>query len=205
MVNGGALDRTFTEPMGEMKLANIKAIAANLHLDAHRQCFELFINAFSTYRPLLQRIKAQFDAALDDALKSEQHNIELRQQLVQAETTTLKAVEAARVEAAAAAAESKTELQRRLTLAEERIAKAEARTKSAQEEAKAAVDSMKVAVSEAKAAKEATKSLKAKMLAEASWSQRPNGEATQAILVNPRRGDGQPVVKGEDDGAEKEA
>lgn len=54
MVNGGALDRSFTEPMGEMKLANIKAIAANLHLDAHRQCFELFINAFSTYRPLLQ-------------------------------------------------------------------------------------------------------------------------------------------------------
>ena len=43
--------------------------AATLRLDAHRQVFETLINSMTTYRPVLTRIRQQYDAALDEALK----------------------------------------------------------------------------------------------------------------------------------------
>lgn len=43
--------------------------AANLRLDAHRQVFEAFIQAFTTYRPLLRRIKDEYEQVLDDGLR----------------------------------------------------------------------------------------------------------------------------------------
>eukprot|EP00959_Pyramimonas_sp_CCMP1952_P461362 9481462-Pyramimonas_sp.AAC.1 len=52
-------ERFVGSPTGELKRAGLHHAAKNMCLDAHRQCLELFINAFSTYRPLLQRIKDQ--------------------------------------------------------------------------------------------------------------------------------------------------
>ena len=42
-----------------------------LALEAHRAVFDAFINAFTTYRPLLTKVKEHYDRALDRALRSE--------------------------------------------------------------------------------------------------------------------------------------
>lgn len=94
--------------------------AANLRLDAHRQVFEAFIQAFTTYRPLLRRIKDEYEEVLDDAIRSSHENIVMRAELAVAEQRKHRAVEEARAEAAANAASLRAELHARLMEAEER-------------------------------------------------------------------------------------
>mmetsp|Transcript_32157 Transcript_32157/g.61880 ORF Transcript_32157/g.61880 Transcript_32157/m.61880 type:complete len:400 (+) Transcript_32157:242-1441(+) len=179
-------DKQISSPTGELKLANIRAIASNLHLDAHRQCFEMFINAFNTYRPLLQRIKNQFEAALDGALKSEQDNILLRQQLMMAETEKVNAVDSARAESASAANNQRAELSRRLAEAESLMKAAELKAEQAINDARMAKQLAAEAMADANEMREQNKQLKQRMLDEASWSKRPLAEATGSVMVNPR-------------------
>ncbi len=54
---------------------------ANLVLDAHRQVFEAFIHSFTTYRPLLLKVRAAYEKALQDALTSQADNIHMKAQL----------------------------------------------------------------------------------------------------------------------------
>jgi hypothetical protein len=54
---------------------------ANLVLDAHRQVFEAFIHSFTTYRPLLLKVRAAYEEALQDALTSQADNIHMKAQL----------------------------------------------------------------------------------------------------------------------------
>lgn len=54
---------------------------ANLVLDAHRQVFEAFIHSFTTYRPLLLKIRGAYEEALQDALNSQADNIHMKAQL----------------------------------------------------------------------------------------------------------------------------
>lgn len=54
---------------------------ANLVLDAHRQVFEAFIHSFTTYRPLLLKVRGAYEEALQDALTSQADNIHMKAQL----------------------------------------------------------------------------------------------------------------------------
>ena len=54
---------------------------ANLALDAYRQVFEAFIHSFTTYRPLLLKIRGAYEEALQDALSSQADNIHMKAQL----------------------------------------------------------------------------------------------------------------------------
>ncbi|KAL3144005.1 hypothetical protein ABBQ32_003813 [Trebouxia sp. C0010 RCD-2024] len=54
---------------------------ANLVLDAHRQVFEAFIHSFTTYRPLLLKIRGAYEEALQDALACQADNIHMKAQL----------------------------------------------------------------------------------------------------------------------------
>ena len=54
---------------------------ANLVLDAHRQVFEAFIHSFTTYRPLLLKVRAAYEEALQDGLTSQADNIHMKAQL----------------------------------------------------------------------------------------------------------------------------
>ena len=56
-------------------------VTANLTLDAHRQVFEAFIHSFTTYRPLLLKVRQAFEEALEDALSSQADNIHMKAQL----------------------------------------------------------------------------------------------------------------------------
>lgn len=84
--------------------------------------------AFTTYKPLLHKIKLEYDAALDEALKSSHENIIMRAELAVAEQRRARAVEEARAETAANAAVLRAELHSRLLEAEERSRKAEAKS-----------------------------------------------------------------------------
>jgi len=113
---------------GQRQAASLKSMgAANLRLDAHRQVFEAFIQAFATYRPLLRRIKDEYETVLDDGLRASHENVIMRAELAVAEQRKHRAVEEARAEAAASAASLRAELHARLIEAEERARRAEAR------------------------------------------------------------------------------
>lgn len=45
------------------------------------QVFDAFLHSFTTYRPLLMRVKSEYDAALDDALSSLYDNVHMKAQL----------------------------------------------------------------------------------------------------------------------------
>eukprot|EP00238_Polyblepharides_amylifera_P012448 CAMPEP_0196581856 /NCGR_PEP_ID=MMETSP1081-20130531/36026_1 /TAXON_ID=36882 /ORGANISM="Pyramimonas amylifera, Strain CCMP720" /LENGTH=181 /DNA_ID=CAMNT_0041902235 /DNA_START=41 /DNA_END=583 /DNA_ORIENTATION=- len=167
-----------------------------MKLDAHRQCFELFMNAFSTYRPLLTRIKSQYDQAIDSALKSEADNIQLRQQVVAVESSKLRAIEETRAEAAATAANQRGELARRLAEAESKVVKAEARAKAAVAEAADARTLAADALKEAAATRELNRTLKQRILDESSWGKRPLASQLNQVMVNPRTDGEQQVPTG---------
>mmetsp|Transcript_13958 Transcript_13958/g.16846 ORF Transcript_13958/g.16846 Transcript_13958/m.16846 type:complete len:340 (-) Transcript_13958:919-1938(-) len=160
--------------------------AINMRLDAHRQCLELFINAFSTYRPLLQRIKEQYDMALDVALKSEQENMQLRADLMALEQSKQRAVEEARAEAASAAASQRGELARRLHEAEQRASRAEAKAEAAIAQAGEARELAAGATAEASEYRDQNRDLKQRIFDESSWAKRPLAEQVGQIMVGPR-------------------
>ncbi|KAG2425812.1 hypothetical protein HXX76_013437 [Chlamydomonas incerta] len=56
-------------------------LSANLSLDGHRQVMSAFVAGFSTYGPLLSRIQAEFDRALNEGVRSAQENVEMRYQM----------------------------------------------------------------------------------------------------------------------------
>lgn len=185
-------DRLVNSKGSQGRMAPPRQSAINMRLDAHRQCLELFINAFSTYRPLLQRIKEQYDVALDAALKSEQENMQLRADLIALEQSKQRAIEEARAEAASAAASQRGELARRLHEAEQRAQKAEARAEAALQEAADSRDVAADATAEATQYRDQNRELKQKMFDESSWSKRPLAEQVTQKMVGPRVGGNEP-------------
>jgi len=179
-------ERFVGSPTGELKRAGLHHAAKNMRLDAHRQCFELFINAFSTYRPLLQRIKEQYDEALNGALRSEQDNIQLRSDLVHLEAIRLKSVEGARQDAAVAASQQRGELARRLAEAESRASKAEATEKKAVKDAQDTRAIAEKSMIEVKTLREANRALQARMFQESSFASRLHADIVSSVVVNPR-------------------
>lgn len=96
------------EALLEQKLREAASIAdgstgtwgpARLKLDAHRQVFDAFLHSFTTYRPLLSKVKRVYDNALEDALDSIERNISMRAELAEVEMKLAAVTEAARSEA----------------------------------------------------------------------------------------------------------
>ncbi|GIL45964.1 hypothetical protein Vafri_3077 [Volvox africanus] len=66
-------------------------LSANLSLDGHRQVLAAFVTGFSTYAPLLSRIQAEFDRALNEGVRSAQENVEMRYAMARNELAREKA------------------------------------------------------------------------------------------------------------------
>eukprot|EP00951_Prasinocladus_malaysianus_P004382 scaffold30748_cov43-Prasinocladus_malaysianus.AAC.5 len=133
-----AMAENLAIPFSNTSNASVQQGASNMRLDAYRQAFEAFIHSFTTYRPLLLRIKAQYDVALEDALESAHENVHMKSELAVIEQRRLRAVEEARVEASKMMSESRRELEHRLMEMEERAAMAEERSRNAEAEARLA-------------------------------------------------------------------
>ena len=96
-------------------------------LDAYRQTFDAFVDAFTTYKPLLSEIKRRYDRALDGALRSERACAGLRAEVAAAERRRLAEVRDARAETMTKAANVRGDALRRAAAAEAKAAAAEAR------------------------------------------------------------------------------
>ena len=141
-----------TEKLTESSGADAEATDA-LRLEAYRQTFEAFINAFSTYRPLLTKVKEHYDRALDRAsIRAE--NAALRAEVAASERRRAREVESARA-ATNAGGEPCGDATKRALAAEARAAAAgESREAVARE---AAAEARAAAAVEAAAASEAAR------------------------------------------------
>lgn len=157
----------------------------SLTLEAYRQTFEAFINAFSTYRPLLTRVKDHYDRALDQALRSEHENVHLRSELAALEQRRQRAVEAARAETNAAAASMRGELAAQLREAEWRAAGAEKAAEEARDEAERLRAQLAETTAKYDAAAGENKALKQDMLNEASWGEKPAAGRILGMSLGP--------------------
>ncbi|KAA6419058.1 MAG: hypothetical protein FRX49_11021 [Trebouxia sp. A1-2] len=110
---------------------------ANLVLDAHRQVFEAFIHSFTTYRPLLLKVRAAYEEALQDALTSQADNIHMKAQLAVLHQRKANAVDKARGSGNDAAVSGRGALYERLLEAQGRQEQAAA-SAAAEEAANAA-------------------------------------------------------------------
>lgn len=131
--------RVCVQAILERKLASAEKVAAAygpmragwaasmLRLDAYRQVFEALVNSMTTYKPLLVRVKREYDAALEEALKSSYQNIQMRAELTDARAQQIKSVDAALQESEASAVTLKRNLLDQLTETEERAQVAEQR------------------------------------------------------------------------------
>ena len=144
-----------TEKLTESSGADAEATDA-LRLEAYRQTFEAFINAFSTYRPLLTKVKEHYDRALDRALRSERENAALRAELAASERRRAREVESTRAATNAKAANLRGDATKRALAAEARAAAAEAKVEEAVAR-EAAAEARAAAAVEAAAASEAAR------------------------------------------------
>jgi hypothetical protein len=110
-------------------------VTATLRLDAYRQVFETLINSMTTYKPVLQRIRKQYDIALDEALKTTYEHIHMRAEIACADSKEARAVDDALVESADNALKLRDQLLKQLAATEARALAAEA--KASDEEAAA--------------------------------------------------------------------
>ena len=99
--------RRFLQATLDKKLSNAEKMASAygpiragwatsmLRLDAYRQVFEALVSTMTTYKPILSKIKVEYDAALEDALRSSYDNIHMRASLAVSEAHLQRAVDVA--------------------------------------------------------------------------------------------------------------
>ena len=150
-------------------------------LDAYRQTFDAFVDAFTTYKPLLSEIKRRYDRALDGALRSERACAGLRAEVAAAERRRLAEVRDARAETMTKAANVRGDALRRAAAAEAKAAAAEARAAAAEAEtarwrAHAEAADLKIAEAEERSAV-----LRRRAEAETSWAE-ARGDAAERLL-----------------------
>jgi len=159
--------------------------AANMRLDAHRHVLEAFIQSFTTYRPLLMKVKGEYDRALDAALRSEHENIHMRAELAALEQRAARKVEEARADAASAAAEQRAELHARLMEAQERAASLEARAVEAESRALRAETHIEELSVEVNDYRERCEEMKRTMLEESTWAEKAIAETVSGVTMGP--------------------
>ena len=156
-----------------------------LALEAHRAVFDAFINAFTTYRPLLTKVKEHYDRALDRALRSEHENVQMRSELKAMELRKGREVETARAEAIATAATFRGDVQQRLAKQTARAEDAEKERDEARAEIARLVEELEETRAKCAEAVEERRVLKEAALKESSWAQDPAMESMMALSVGP--------------------
>ena len=148
-------------------------------LDAYRQTFDAFVDAFTTYKPLLSEIKRRYDRALDGALRSERACAGLRAEVAAAERRRLAEVRDARAETMTKAAHVRGDALRRAAAAEAGRgggARAAAEAETARWRAHAEAADLKTAEAEERSAV-----LRRRAEAETSWAE-ARGDAAERLL-----------------------
>jgi hypothetical protein len=150
-------------------------------LDAYRQTFDAFVDAFVTYKPLLSEIKTRYDRALDAALRSERACAGLRAEVAAAERRRLAEVREARAETMTKAANVRGDALRRAAAAEAKVAAAEARAVAAEAETARWRAHAEAADRRTAEAEEKSAALRRRVDAETSWAE-ARGDAAERLL-----------------------
>lgn len=150
-------------------------------LDAYRQTFDAFVDAFVTYKPLLSEIKTRYDRALDAALRSERACAGLRAEVAAAERRRLAEVREARAETMTKAANVRGDALRRAAAAEAKVAAAEARAAAAEAETARWRAHAEAADRRTAEAQEKSAALRRRVDAETSWAE-ARGDAAERLL-----------------------
>tara|TARA_B110000977_G_scaffold199110_1_gene285531 strand:- start:3905 stop:4954 length:1050 start_codon:yes stop_codon:yes gene_type:complete len=152
-------------------------------LDAHRQTFDAFIDAFTTYKPLLVEIKTTYDRALDRALQSERACAGLRAEIKASERRRLAEIRNARADTMTKAANVRGDAVQRMAAAEVKVAAAKARALEAEAEMARWRAHAEAADARAAEAEQVRAALKRRMDAETSWAT-SRGDAAKYLLAS---------------------
>jgi hypothetical protein len=152
-------------------------------LDAHRQTFQAFIDAFTTYKPLLVAIKTTYDVALDKALLRERECAGLRAEIAAGERRRVAEVRDARADTLTKAANVRGDAIQRAAAAEAKAAAAETKVAEAMAETAKHKALAEAATLRAAEADQARAELKRRIDAETSWAT-ARGEAGKALLAS---------------------
>ncbi|GFR42639.1 hypothetical protein Agub_g3575 [Astrephomene gubernaculifera] len=171
-------------PLGSARDRDPK-LSANLSLDGHRQVLAAFVSGFSTYAPLLSRIQAEFDRALNEGVRSAQENVEMRYDMARNEMARERATAEVRGQVLAEDLAFRTSALSRLQELKERAARAEKKKALAEKdlrEALAEESRMRTLVEQLRA----THSKLTELLSgEERWAARPLSEQVTQLTIGP--------------------
>lgn len=132
--------------------------------------FEILINAMTTYKPILKKIKRQYDWALEDAMKTSFENIHLKSEVAAAELNLSKAVDQALSECGDNALVLRDQLFSQLSESETKAKAAEAEALAAEVTTKAAKQELLQLQNKAIALQQENRKLQERLLAHSTWS-----------------------------------
>ncbi|KAK9810464.1 hypothetical protein WJX72_011099 [[Myrmecia] bisecta] len=161
--------------------------ATGLQLHVHRQVFDSFIQGFAAYQPLLYRIKAAYDGALDDALHCAHENSRLRTELAAAAQRHAAAVQQARIEAGTLGVDVRVQLNGKIGEAEARLHAAETRLQKSKAQAVLSRAEVEAAKAEVVRLQQTQRDLQVALDAEASWRHKEQASAIAVIPLCPYR------------------
>ena len=141
-------------------------VAANPNM----QVFEILVNAMTTYKPLLKRIKRQYDRALEDAMKSSFENINLKSEFAAAESNLSKAVDDALAECADNALILRDQLFSQLAGLESKAALAEAEAQASETCTKDTKQELLQLQNKTIALQQENRKLQEQLMAKSTWS-----------------------------------
>ncbi|GLC41141.1 hypothetical protein PLESTB_001795700 [Pleodorina starrii] len=160
-------------------------LSANLSLDGHRQVLAAFVSGFSTYAPLLSRIQAEFDRALNEGVHSAQENVEMRYAMARNELAREKATAEVRGQVLAEDLAFRSSALSRLQELRDRTARAEKKKLTAEKdlrEARAEQARMRSLVDQLRASNAKLSEL---MAAEDKWATKPLSGQIRGIKIGP--------------------
>jgi hypothetical protein len=144
-----------------------------LQLDAYRQVFDILINSMTTYKPVLQRIRKNYDTALESAMKSSFDNMHLRTEVGLAEIRRDQAVDEALSQCAESSLALRDQLFAQLAEAETKAEQAENGADAADAAACDAKEELVLLHTRASELSRENGKLMEKMLSQTSWGSMP--------------------------------
>lgn len=134
-------------------------------MDAHRQTFHALVNALTTYRPVMLRVKQAYDAMLDRATASMQLHKQLSAKLTVART----AISKCQTHPGSASKHAAAEMEQQLLLSSAAAGQAEAQARAAEAAVSDAAGRLRSMQRQVQDLKQDIARLRMGMLASCSW------------------------------------
>ncbi|GMH41889.1 hypothetical protein BSKO_09799 [Bryopsis sp. KO-2023] len=153
-----------------------------LECSAYRHVFDAFIQSFTTYRPLLLKIKREYDHAFEDALKAAHENVRMRADLAVAEKEREHKVAEGRRAVQESTVRQKKAMQSRIKDLKSQIELSSAMAKEAEAEAHALRLQVKGARKEIRDMRSQSRQIQRQLMNDSAWQGLGSGSAALASV-----------------------